>query len=184
MKVTFGRQALLVTAASAFLAASGCDAPKPDIPADPVAEDAATLAAPPPDAIPETDPAKATERRIADILAINTAILAYHAKNGKYPDGSKGLQGVVELGANWIPGLAPEFIPTLPRDPLFAIDNQGPQYLYVSSPTGYKLIAVSGNAGHCGPDVERDGIKIDPARVNDEVGCWAYGFWTEDLKAF
>jgi hypothetical protein len=117
------------------------------------------------------------------MLAINAAILAHYAKYGAYPEGSKGLLGVVERGADWIPGLAPEFIAELPRDPLLAADNMGPQYLYVSSATGYKIIAVAGNAGYCGPDVERDGIKIDPARIN-ETGCWAYGFWTDDFKAF
>jgi hypothetical protein len=187
MTSSLGRKALLVAAASVLLVVAGCDGPSSETPAAPGAapapESSASLAAPPPGAIPVTDPALATERRIADILAINTAILAHHAKTGTYPEGSKGLQGVVERGANWIPGLAPEFMAELPRDPLLATDNMGPQYLYVSSATGYKIIAVSGNAGHCGPDVEKDGIRIDPARINDQ-GCWAYGFWTDEFKMF
>jgi hypothetical protein len=185
MTTTMCRKALLVTAASALIGVSACDAPPTGGPVDTPAATVpqASLAAPPPGAVPETDPAKATERRISDITAINDAIRAFHAKYGKYPEGSNGLQSVVERGANWIPGLAPEFMAELPRDPVLAIDNAGPQYLYVSSATGYKVIAVSGNAGYCGPDVERLGIRIDPARIND-AGCWAYGFWTDEFAEF
>ena len=59
----------------------------------------------------------------------------------------------------------------------------GPQYLYVSDTKDFKLVAQSGNAGYCGADVERDGVKIDPARTN-ESGCWAFGFWTEGFTKF
>ena len=61
-----------------------------------------------------------------------------------------------------------------------APDNNGPQYYYVSDGSGYKLI-VHGVSPD-GANVEVLGVKIDPARRN-ENGFWAYGFWTEGFAA-
>jgi len=52
-------------------------------------------------------------------------------------------------------------------------DQQRPQYFDVSDGTGYKLIAHGVSAD--GSSVEVLGIKIDPARRN-ENGYWVYGF--------
>ena len=73
------------------------------------------------------------------------------------------------------------FLPESPRDPAGAANNNGPQYFYISDGSGYKLIAHGVSAD--GSSVEVLGIKIDPARRN-ENGYWAYGFWTEGLEKF
>ena len=56
-------------------------------------------------------------KRVQDLVTINDALKAYHAKNGAYPEGG-GLAGANERGADWIPGLAPDFVKELPRDPM------------------------------------------------------------------
>lgn len=133
--------------------------------------------------VAEIDTARLVMRRQNDLLALKTALDAYRAENGKYPAAYDGLKSVVDRGPEWIPGLAPKYIAALPRDPALSDSLDGPQYLYVSDTNDYKLIAVSGTNGRCGPDVERDGIRIDPARRN-EAGCWAYGFWTGEFDKF
>lgn len=186
MSTTVSRKVLLV-AWMAMLAA-GCDQAVEPTAGEPAAPAAAAAPAPAAAAaaatpVPETDRAKAAERRVTDLIAIHAALEAFHAKNGQYPAARDGLKSVVDRGADWIPGLAPEFIAELPRDPLVHPTNEGPQYLYVSNTKGYKLIAVTGNSGRCSPEMEKDGIRIDPARTN-EVGCWGFGFWTDDYEKF
>lgn len=126
------------------------------------------------------DPHLQTRQRISDLVTINNAIRAYHAKMGAYP-AADGLQGEPDRGKNWVPGLVPEFLPELPRDPAGAADNNGPQYFYISDGPDYKLIAHGVSPD--GSSVEVLGIKIDPARRN-ENGYWAYGFWTEGFEKF
>lgn len=127
------------------------------------------------------DPRAITRKRIADLVTLNDAIKAFHATAGFYPAASDGLKSEIDRGPDWIPGLVPDFLPGLPRDPGGALDNNGPQYFYVSDGTGYKLIAHG--VGPDGSNVEILGVKIDPARSNDS-GFWAYGFWTEAYAAF
>lgn len=127
-------------------------------------------AAPPPPEI------SATEQRIQDLTAINAALGAYHQANGVYPS-SSGFQGYASnwgasMGADWIPGLQAT---PLPRDPAMS-ETAVSQYLYFSNRTDYKLIAHL--TEDCGPAVETQGVRIDPART-DATHCWAYGFWTE-----
>ncbi|MEZ6029998.1 MAG: hypothetical protein R3C46_09615 [Hyphomonadaceae bacterium] len=121
-----------------------------------------------------------TRKRISDLVTINDALKAFHAKMGAYPV-AEGLQGEPDRGENWVPGLVPEFLPDLPSDPAGAGDNSGPQYFYMSDGAGYKLIAHGVSAD--GSNVEVLGVKIDPARSN-ESGFWAYGFWTEGFDKF
>lgn len=119
-------------------------------------------------------------RRIADLLAINNALHAYHAQNGAYPvSPSNGFTSVIEGGEAWIPGLVPTFIAALPRDPAMSTEADR-QYRYASDGVDYKLIA-HGVSGECGPEVERDGVRMDVARTRDGA-CWAYGFWTEGRR--
>lgn len=164
---------------------AACDQAGTSEPVAPAIIEAAPEPAAPvaPVAVPETDPVKATERRIADLAALKAALEAYHAETGKYPAAYDGLKGIVDRGAAWIPELAPKYIAALPRDPALSDSVDGPQYLFVSDTKDYKLVAQSGNAGYCGADVERDGVKIDPARTN-ESGCWAFGFWTDGFANF
>ncbi len=130
---------------------------------------------------PSNDPRLLTRKRLSDLVTINDALKSFHAKTGAYPVATDGLKGVIDRGNNWIPGLAPDYLPELPRDPGGAPDNNGPQYFYVSDGVGYKLIAHG--VGADGSKVEVLGVKIDPGRTN-EHGFWAYGFWTEAFANF
>lgn len=62
------------------------------------------------------------------------------------------------------------FIATLPRDPAMSTEADH-QYRYASSGMDYELIA-HGVSGQCGPEIERDGVRMDPARTRDGR-CWA-----------
>jgi hypothetical protein len=119
-------------------------------------------------------------RRIADLVAINAALQAYHQQNGAYPlSPRQGFTNVVSGGADWIPGLVPTHLQALPREPRMS-DDPNTQYWYASSGADYKLIVV-GVTGACGPEVERDGVRIDPMR-NQNGRCYGYGFWTEGYR--
>lgn len=137
----------------------------------------ATAPEPPEPAAP--DPRTLARKRISDLVTINDALKAFHAKTGAYPV-APGLQGAPDRGKDWVPGLTPDFLAELPVDPVGAPDNNGPQYFYASDGSGYKLIVHGVSAD--GANVEVLGVKIDPARRN-ESGFWAYGFWTEDFAA-
>lgn len=141
----------------------------------------AACGAPQEPAAPAASGISATEQRIQDLAAIEAALTAYHDANGVYP-GSTGFQGYASnwgasLGADWIPGLQAT---PLPRDPSMS-EEPPSQYLYFSNGTDYKLIAHL--TDDCGPAVEAQGVRIDPAR-KDATHCWAYGFWTEGGAAF
>ncbi|MBL8548144.1 MAG: hypothetical protein JNL81_16910 [Hyphomonadaceae bacterium] len=141
----------------------------------------AACGAPEEPAAPAAPEISATEQRIQDLAAINAALTTYHQANGVYP-GSSGFQGYASnwgasMGADWIPGLQAT---PLPRDPSLS-ETPVSQYLYFSNGTDYKLIAHL--TEDCGPAVETNGVRIDPARA-DAANCWAYGFWTEGGAAF
>jgi len=122
-----------------------------------------------------TDPRLTNRKRVSDLVAINDAIKAYYSKHGRYPM-AKGLEGFLERGKGWIPGLAPEFIADLPRDPAQSNDRNGPQYAYSSDGTDYKVIA-KGVSLVGGTNVEVLGVRFDPARQNTAENA-AFGFWT------
>ncbi|MEZ6029999.1 MAG: type II secretion system protein GspG [Hyphomonadaceae bacterium] len=187
MSTTLRRNVLLAASLVMLAVAAGCDQavqPTAGESAAPAAEVEPAPAPAAPVAVPETDPAKATERRISDLLALKAAIDAYHAENGSYPPAYNGLKGVIDRGADWIPGLAPKYIAALPRDPALSDSKDGPQYLYISDTKDFKLIA-HGVGDTCGPQVERDGIQVDPERKKDDGSkCWAYGFWTGEFVKF
>ena len=111
-------------------------------------------------------------KRVQDLVTINDALKAYHAKNGAYPK-ADGLAGATERGAAWIPGLAPDFLAEIPRDPLH---GTGPQYVYMSDGANYKLLAQGASLVGSG-NVEVLGIKIDQTRKPTPQNA-AYGFWT------
>ena len=122
------------------------------------------------------DPRLTNRKRVSDLVTINDALKAYHAKNRAYPK-AEGLQGYPERGKAWIPGLSPDFIAELPRDPAQAGGNDGPQYLYASNGADYKLLATNVTLAG-GTNVEVLGVKIDPSKQNTLEKA-AFGFWTE-----
>lgn len=83
-------------------------------------------------------------RRIADLKQIQLALELYYDTFGQYPLGSQGSgtwsSHTTGYGNNdnYIVGLAPTYIPILPRDPRYDQDGQG--YLYNSNGTDYILI--------------------------------------------
>jgi len=111
-------------------------------------------------------------KRVQDLVTINDALKAYHAKNGAFPQAA-ALAGLNERGANWIAGLAPEFVKEIPRDPMHDTTTQ---YVYVSDGADYKLLAA-GVSLVGSPNVEVLGIKIDPTR-NPTAESASFGFWT------
>ncbi len=126
------------------------------------------------------DPRLTNRKRVSDLVAINDAIKSYHGKHGRYPM-AKGMEGFLERGKQWIPGLAPEFIQDLPRDPAQSNDRNGPQYLYSSNGTDYKIIA-KGVSLVGGTNVEVLGVRFDPARQNTAENA-AFGFWTQGFES-
>jgi len=122
------------------------------------------------------DPRLHNRKRVSDLVTINDALKAYHAKHGKFPAAPK-LGGYLERGRNWIPGLAPDFLAELPRDPAMSDDKAGPQYLYASNGADYKLVA-QGVSLVGGTNVEVLGVKFDPSKENTMEKA-AFGFWTE-----
>lgn len=107
-------------------------------------------------------------KRKADLKSIQTALELYFDKNGSYPiscaSGTNWCSSEPDNSwpnnsGNWIPGLTPEFMSALPRDPKGGAPSpivlpQGvcngakSAYLYLSNPTGseYKVLA------HCSPE--------------------------------
>ena len=112
-------------------------------------------------------------RRLDDLARLRDALADYHAKYGRYP-ANAGFAGAVdpkgETTGDWLPGLAGEFLPSLPRDPAGTSDPDK-QYLYHGDGADYKII-VHGS-GDCALARKNHPDMVDPAR-----DCWAYGYWT------
>ncbi len=173
----------------AMAAAAPKPAPAPAAPAPEAAKPKPQASAQPPAAsAPEasgkmsmadavrTSPLLFNRKRVSDLVTINDALKAYFKKHNAYPVAA-GLGGVAERGAAWIPGLVPEFVAELPRDP--AMETGGPQYVYASDGKDYKLLAQNVSLVG-GTSVEVLGVKIDhtrqPTLENASFGYWTPGF--------
>lgn len=88
-------------------------------------------------------------KRQADLRTLQSAIELYKNKEGRYPEGCNGAgnwsgqkDGKAECGngTQYIVGLAPKYIPVLPRDPKL---GDGTGYIYTTNTDGtvYKLKA-------------------------------------------
>lgn len=87
-------------------------------------------------------------RRVADLVSVEKALEAYRLQYGTYPTTGGAWRGDAPsyggLGydaAGYIPGLVPEFVKELPRDPSNAYPAGGSGYLYRSDGTDYKFLA-------------------------------------------
>nr|WP_281722831.1 hypothetical protein [Nitrosomonas nitrosa] len=117
-----------------------------------------------------------TIRRMEELARVKAALDAFWADNGYYPktDGWYGIGSEWGMDtADWVPGLAPKYIPTLPSDPS---NMPKAQYLYASDGISYKIIAHQ--VDDCNILRNRSPELIDPARDKDG-NCWAYGYWND-----
>lgn len=117
---------------------------------------------------------------VDDLLKIAYALDRYKQDHRSYPigsslsgarrwDGIKSNWG--ESREDWIRGLAPKYIDSLPRDPR-VLDDGEHQYLYMSDGANYKLIAYQ--------TVNCQLIKNSlPSLVDPKRDCQAFGFWTK-----
>lgn len=91
-------------------------------------------------------------KRQADLRNLQNAVELYNNKYGRYPAGCNGASGDAwsgQIGAdyecggsnNYIVGLAPEFIPVLPKDPKLNGDDSGYVYLTNADGSSYKITA-------------------------------------------
>lgn len=91
-------------------------------------------------------------KRQGDLRALETALERYRVKNGRYPDGCNGINEwsgqrdtdyACDSGNEYIIGLAPEFISSLPVDPRLNGEDSG--YVYTVDEDGkvYKLMALN-----------------------------------------
>jgi hypothetical protein len=163
----------MIVAAFCVLLVAGCDQREAELatPNAPPAEQPAAV---------ELSREELDARRIADLVVINSALQSYHRQHGRYPvSPGHGFTGVIQRGENWIPELVPTFIAALPRDPALSTDASR-QYWYSSDGADFKLI-VHGVSSQCGPEIERESVRIDPVRTRGDR-CWAYGFWTEGSR--
>ncbi|MEX0409756.1 hypothetical protein ABGN05_29400 [Aquibium sp. LZ166] len=115
------------------------------------------------------------DTRLTDLAAVKAAIEKYKADKGSFPI-SSGWSGVGSKWgmdtADWVPGLVPNYLPSLPVDPKSASS----QYLYWSDGKNYKIIAHE--IDDCEAVRQLDRSMIDPSRDRDGR-CWAYGYWTD-----
>lgn len=123
------------------------------------------------------NPEDAKFSRVSDLGLIAYALEKYKLKYNMYPissEGGKGWDGLYsEYGLSkidWIEGLVPEFLSSLPRDPRM-LTHGSYQYLYRSNGAHYKLISH-------GPDDCKEVFKVHPQIVDPMRYCWAYGYWT------
>jgi hypothetical protein len=128
-----------------------------------------------------------TLQRIADLQAIAKAAEAYKARHGSYPN-SGGAYAAYKMswglskGEDWLPELVPEFLAKAPRDPSLSEDPDGPQYLYASDGSYFKVIAHA--TGDCDTATGSPRVMRDPIRTRADGTCWAYGLWSANGKSF
>jgi len=118
-------------------------------------------------------------RRLKDLKKIAEALELFYKKHGHYPV-SEGFDGLHtawgKSGKDWIKGLVPNYLESLPRDPR-KNDNPKKQYLYRSNGKDYKLIAHG---------VEDCSIvkSLHPELIDPKRDCWAYGYWTKEAEGW
>ncbi|MFA6273476.1 MAG: type II secretion system protein GspG [Candidatus Paceibacterota bacterium] len=88
-------------------------------------------------------------QRIANVSQIATAIALYQSDNDGVPPGEDGIE-YVNGNPEWIPGLAPKYIPSVPSDP---IDTGEHKFHYTRQGNNYEVISFmeqNGNSAACG----------------------------------
>ncbi|PCJ55284.1 MAG: hypothetical protein COA70_03350 [Planctomycetota bacterium] len=92
-------------------------------------------------------------RRGSDLKTMQTALASFHRVNGNYPIVPAWQGDASSIGSNngydgsgYVPGLVPDFMPALPKDPSPDLPNATEGYQYRSDATGdnYKFVALGG----------------------------------------
>lgn len=117
-------------------------------------------------------------QRKRDLEQVRDALNAYYQVHGRYPP-SESFDGLHSIWgkdtAQWINGLAPEFIPVLPLDPAHSKESV-PQYIYLSDGNNYKLLAH-------GPTQSWAYAKsLNPELVDPVRDGWGFGYWSEGAR--
>jgi type II secretory pathway pseudopilin PulG len=103
------------------------------------------------------------DKRYNDLSRLQNAIELYYGDYGSYPS-SSAWQSICN-NPNWIPGLVPNYIDSLPTDPLSCSGGYG--YYYKSDGRDYKLTAILEIGENCGY-----GEKFfDPAKCGVSDKC-------------
>lgn len=110
-----------------------------------------------------------------NLKTLNSAVIQYQAFNGSYPNTSTTWRSQSGSGDNFIPGIKPDILSTLPSES----KNTGEySYYYMSDGINYKLIRHTPQTPGL-PTIERTGNPlIDPNRPT-----WAWGYWTPGTAA-
>lgn len=123
---------------------------------------------------------KYAEQTLSDLFNLNRALQHYFQVNKKYPPTSSTWYGLYspfgESKTDWIPGLAPKYISTLPHDPR-KYRKPIEQYLYQSDGKEFKLIAHF-------PAGINAAISKYPELVDPKRPSWAIGYWSEGAKTW
>lgn len=81
-------------------------------------------------------------RRKKDLAAIQSALEFYRVEEGTYPPSCTGSCSPTSLSdSDWIPGLSPDYIDTLPLDPREDLGDGGFTYTYTLTAGAYTLTA-------------------------------------------
>ncbi|MFA5076314.1 MAG: prepilin-type N-terminal cleavage/methylation domain-containing protein [Patescibacteria group bacterium] len=119
-------------------------------------------------------------KRLSDLNTLRTALEMYYNDHQAYPNSGGNWDGLYssygESLTDWIPGLVPQYIAQLPRDPRNHTDGSQ-QYIYRSNTIDYKLIS------HVPEDCA--GVKASYPNMIDPIrDCWAFGFWSPGGAGF
>ncbi len=122
-------------------------------------------------------------RRMADLRTIQSALADFYRDSGLYPDtggewwGDATDVGTYGYAANgYIPGLVPDFLTALPRDPDPSFPNATDGYMFRSDGTDYKFVLDNTPED---PDSFAEGFPFyDPVRADSWMICTpgAYGW--------
>jgi hypothetical protein len=117
--------------------------------------------------------------RVSDLLKIQKALHDYYIENQKYPL-SSNYNGLISCwGAStpdWIPGLAPKYIESLPNDPRNDKDCKH-QYLYISDGSHYKVIAQNVPEYY-------EAIGLFPELFDSKRQYSALAIWTKEWRNY
>lgn len=111
-------------------------------------------------------------RRMQDLRTVQSALADYLRAEGTYPDTSDAWQNDIDAGygaAGYIPGLVPNYLSALPRDPDGQYPTDTAHYMYRSDGVDYKFVL---NGTPEDPDSFAEGFPFfDPQRADSWMVC-------------